>query len=101
MVGRCLRQLLTIAKILFCPQGIYTVRFNIEGAWKPVVVDDYLPCKKKNGGGEPAFATSNKPGELWVSILEKAYAKLHGCYEALEGGVVQVRTLGGKQGGAE
>jgi hypothetical protein len=72
-------------------EGIYTVRFNIEGAWKPVVVDDYLPCKAKRPD-EPVFATSSKAGELWVSILEKAYAKLHGCYEALEGGVVQVRS---------
>jgi hypothetical protein len=49
-------------------------------------VDDWIPCE---GRGKPAFATSRKGNELWVSILEKAYAKLHGSYEALEGGVVQ------------
>ncbi|XP_010552284.1 PREDICTED: calpain-type cysteine protease DEK1 [Tarenaya hassleriana] len=67
-------------------EGIYTVRFCIQGEWVPVVVDDWIPCESP---GKPAFATSKKVNELWVSILEKAYAKLHGSYEALEGGLVQ------------
>ncbi|KAA8549688.1 hypothetical protein F0562_001294 [Nyssa sinensis] len=67
-------------------EGIYTVRFCIQGEWVPVVVDDWIPCESP---GKPAFATSKKGNELWVSILEKAYAKLHGSYEALEGGLVQ------------
>ncbi|GLJ45014.1 hypothetical protein SUGI_0947480 [Cryptomeria japonica] len=67
-------------------EGVYTVRFCIQGEWVPVVVDDWIPCESR---GKPAFATSRKVNELWVSILEKAYAKLHGSYEALEGGFVQ------------
>ncbi|XXG56429.1 hypothetical protein AAC387_Pa03g3838 [Persea americana] len=70
----------------FNEEGIYTVRFCIQGEWVPVVVDDWIPCEIP---GKPAFAASKKAHELWVSILEKAYAKLHGSYEALEGGLVQ------------
>eukprot|EP00455_Lapot_gusevi_P015017 TRINITY_DN17575_c0_g1_i1.p1 TRINITY_DN17575_c0_g1~~TRINITY_DN17575_c0_g1_i1.p1 ORF type:complete len:330 (-),score=56.75 TRINITY_DN17575_c0_g1_i1:53-1042(-) len=36
----------------------------------------------------PAFAKSAQPQELWVMILEKAFAKLHSSYEAIEGGFV-------------
>ena len=59
---------------------------TLQGEWVPVVVDDWIPCESP---GKPAFATSRKGNELWVSVLEKAYAKLHGSYEALEGGLVQ------------
>ncbi|XP_065878809.1 calpain-type cysteine protease DEK1 [Euphorbia lathyris] len=79
-----------ISEVIITPEyneeGIYTVRFCIQGEWVPVVVDDWIPCES---AGKPAFATSRKSNELWVSILEKAYAKLHGSYEALEGGLVQ------------
>ncbi|XP_057954854.1 calpain-type cysteine protease DEK1 [Malania oleifera] len=79
-----------ISEVIITPEyneeGIYTVRFCIQGEWVPVVVDDWIPCESP---GKPAFATSRKGSELWVSILEKAYAKLHGSYEALEGGLVQ------------
>ncbi|KAL6976809.1 Calpain-type cysteine protease dek1 [Sarracenia purpurea var. burkii] len=61
-------------------------RRALQGEWVPVVIDDWIPCESP---GKPAFATSRKGNELWVSILEKAYAKLHGSYEALEGGLVQ------------
>jgi hypothetical protein len=48
-------------------------------------MDDWIPCE---GQGMPTFETSCKGNELWVSILEKSHVKLHGSYEALEGGVV-------------
>ncbi|KAJ7980590.1 calpain-type cysteine protease DEK1 [Quillaja saponaria] len=79
-----------ISEVIITPEyneeGIYTVCFCVQGDWVPVVVDDWIPCESP---GKPAFATSKKGNELWVSILEKAYAKLHGSYEALEGGLVQ------------
>ena len=63
--------------------GIYLVKFFINGNETPVIVDDYLPCTKD---GKPAFAYS-KNRELWVSVLEKAWAKLHGTYARTAGGL--------------
>jgi hypothetical protein len=58
-------------------------------------MDDWIPYE---GQGKPTFATSHKGNELWVSILEKAHAKLHGSYKALERAVVHdalVDLIGG------
>ena len=63
-----------------------------------MVVDDWIPCESC---GMPAFATSKKDNELWVSILEKDYAKLHGSYEALEGGLFQYSLVDLTQGASE
>mmetsp|Transcript_128719 Transcript_128719/g.222383 ORF Transcript_128719/g.222383 Transcript_128719/m.222383 type:complete len:1619 (-) Transcript_128719:314-5170(-) len=63
--------------------GFYQVRFFRFGKWQVVTVDDYLPVDNRNG---LIFARSSKPDELWVSILEKAYAKVQGNYEALRHG---------------
>jgi len=46
-----------------------------------VVVDDKFPCSAKG----PLFSRSHGP-ELWVLLLEKAYAKLYGAYDKIEGG---------------
>jgi hypothetical protein len=36
----------------------------------------------------PYFARCKDPDELWVPIVEKAYAKIHGSYESLIGGYI-------------
>lgn len=51
-----------------------------------VTVDTLIPCSEKTS--KPLFAHCKDPNELWVPLLEKAYAKLHGSYEALDGGSV-------------
>ncbi len=51
-----------------------------------IVVDGRLPA---DSDGTPTYAFPVKEAGkdiLWVSILEKAFAKLHGGYEALDGG---------------
>lgn len=64
--------------------GIYRVRLCKNGEWVTVTVDDYFPCYPE---GEPIFAKCHG-NELWVMLLEKAYAKLHGNYYLLRGGFV-------------
>lgn len=44
-------------------------------------MDNYIPCHY----GAPCFSKANG-NELWVIILEKAWAKLHGSYERIEAG---------------
>ena len=62
--------------------GFYQVKFCKSGEWVRVTVDDYFPCFPKD---TPIFSRSHG-NELWVLILEKAYAKLHGSYTLLRGG---------------
>jgi hypothetical protein len=61
--------------------GIYLINFYINNKETAVIVDDYLPTKN----GRPIYAHS-KQGELWVPLLEKAWAKVHGSYSRTEGG---------------
>eukprot|EP00931_Biecheleriopsis_adriatica_P056631 TRINITY_DN33564_c0_g1_i1.p1 TRINITY_DN33564_c0_g1~~TRINITY_DN33564_c0_g1_i1.p1 ORF type:complete len:1809 (+),score=334.40 TRINITY_DN33564_c0_g1_i1:35-5461(+) len=66
-------------------KGLYVVRFYKSGVYQDVVVDDFFPCK---GRATLAFAESGNQSEAWVQVLEKAYAKLHGSYDAIVGGFV-------------
>jgi hypothetical protein len=82
--------------------GVYGVRFFKRGRWECVLVDDLVGYPSPSGsrtsclstGHRDQFAVQRRPwfshnsveGTIWVAIIEKAYAKLHGSYEAINTG---------------
>lgn len=68
--------------------GIYLLYFYINGRKTGVIIDDYIPCRE-----DRPFATQTKTNELWAILLEKAWAKLHGTYARIEGGLPSFACL--------
>ena len=71
--------------------GLYVVRIFKNFTWIYVIVDERLPVNKISADHRtqaPVFGHCPHPHEIWTAIIEKAYAKLHGCYENLISGYV-------------
>lgn len=66
--------------------GIYVLRFFKDSCWRYVLIDDRLPCY--SGNKSLVFGKCSSPDELWVPLIEKAYAKIHGCYQTLISGFI-------------
>lgn len=72
--------------------GMYLMRLYKNAQWEHIVLDDYFPVldikykATKCGGG--AFAYSEGFDEIWVPLIEKAFAKYYGSYAAIEQGYV-------------
>jgi len=66
-------------------KSIFVVKLFFNGSFRTVVVDDYFPFR--NGSYRYAHGErGDNSRSLWVMLLEKAYAKLHGSFKSIEGG---------------
>lgn len=65
--------------------GIFGVKIWIETMqeWRMVILDDFFPVDMNDYF---FFACSKTKNEAWSSLLEKAIAKINGCYLSLEFG---------------
>ena len=59
--------------------GLYKVKLRVNGYIREIIVDDFVPVDED---GDPLFCQPND-SEIWVMILEKAWAKLKGSYERI------------------
>lgn len=74
--------------------GCYAVNLCVNGEARTVVVDDYFPFDVYTGRwafSRPNEEEEGKNGEavaeIWVLVLEKAWAKVYGSYQRIEGGL--------------
>ena len=61
----------------------------INGKPRYVAVDDWVPGYKSYGVIYSSYSHVQTDGDTWPLILEKAYAKIHGNYKIIEGGLVR------------
>ena len=65
-------------------EHLYGVYFNIHGQWKLVLIDDFFPISDEKNNIKFVFSHC-KNKEIWVNLLEKAWAKVNGCYAQIGG----------------
>ena len=68
------------------PLGCYAVRICDMGEWKEIILDDLFPCY--NDDKNLSFAKGNG-NELWVLLIEKAWAKLYTSFAKIEAGLTR------------
>lgn len=81
----------------FNPAGAYQIQLCHAGTWRRILIDDLLPTSQMFEGyldGSTAYYSRGGTlcylhcarRQLWVPLVEKAAAKLFGCYAGLKGG---------------
>lgn len=66
--------------------GVYCVALCLNGMWEEVIIDDQFPVQPYSL--RPAF-NSTKNDDIWVMLLEKAWAKVYGGYLNIDGGLAR------------
>jgi len=66
--------------------GLFVIRLFVEFQWIYVIVDERIPVDSKTK--KPIFGSCRNVHEMWVALIEKAFAKVYGCYENLISGYV-------------
>lgn len=69
----------------YATKGMYIIRFMKNYKWHYVIMDDKIPCREDK---MPIYAKDKHLKEFWVSLIEKAYAKLHANYDNLTSGFI-------------
>ncbi|EGZ10846.1 calpain-like cysteine protease C2 [Phytophthora sojae] len=75
--------------------GVFTCRFYKDDNWVPVTTDTRIPysmelqpedkaCGAFSPPGFALYGSSVNKNEVFIPLLEKAYAKVHGSYQALD-----------------
>ena len=71
-------------KTLTIPKNnCYQIMMKINSEWKIIIIDDFFPCNKKNNF--PIFCKPFK-NEIWIMLLEKAWAKINKGYINIDNG---------------
>ena len=68
--------------------GLYGVCLRINGIWKIVIIDDYIPYLFDIHYNKIFSYSSLNQSFIWLNLLEKAYAKLCGGYDKIQNGEV-------------
>jgi hypothetical protein len=67
-------------------RGLFILRIYKNFNWIYVIIDERIPVNISTR--KPIFGCCTNPHEMWVALIEKAYAKLHGCYGNLISGYI-------------
>lgn len=66
--------------------GCYGFTFNKLGNWEMIAVDDFLPLIQIKDGKYKFLGANSVNAEMWVPLMEKAYAKAYHGYDVIGNG---------------